>query len=334
VTDKIVEMTGLRTYFFTRRGTVRAVDGTDLSIEKGQIFGLAGESGSGKTVTALSIMRLVPPPGRIVAGKILFCGEDLLQKGEDSIRKVRGSRISLVFQDPTSSLNPVLTAGEQVREAITAHQKRTKSESEKMVTDIFESISIADPSTRVHNYPHQLSGGMRQRVMIAMAISCSPYLIIADEPTTNLDVTVQAQVLSLLKSLRERLCVSILLITHDLGVMAETTDSLAVMYGGQIVECGSTKEMFKDPAHPYTEALLAAVPRRQARGGRLRSIPGEVPDLINPPSGCRFHPRCKYAIEICKKEEPRPIEYAPGHFSSCHLTGSLSLQSIVKRWGC
>lgn len=331
--EDILEIAGLQTYFYTRRGIVKAVDGTYMKIKKKEIFGLVGESGSGKTVTALSVLRLIPSPGRIVGGKILFHGEDLLQKSEDSMRKIRGAKISMVFQDPTSSLNPVFTVGDQVSEAIRLHQKKNKSEAEKRAVQLFQDVNIADPSVRYHDYPHQLSGGMRQRVMTALAISCSPDLVIADEPTTNLDVTIQAQVIDLIKDLRKRFGVSVLLITHDLGVIAEIADSLAVMYAGKILETGSTKAIFKEPAHPYTEALLGAIPYRQVRAERLRVIPGKVPDLTNPPPGCRFHPRCKYAIEICRKEEPKPIEYSPGHFTWCHLAKNLSLESILSQKG-
>ena len=312
----ILQIKDLKTYFYTDTGIVRAVDGLNLKIDRGETLGLIGESGSGKTVTALSILRLVPFPGRIT-GEIFFHGENLLKKSEEEMRSVRGGKIAMIFQDPMTSLNPVYTIGNQISEAIELHQNLDRLEVNKKVIDMLKKVGIPDGATRQRDYPHQFSGGMRQRAMIAMALSCNPELLIADEATTNLDVTVQAEVLELMKNLKEEFGSSILLITHDLGVIAEMSDKVAVLYAGKFMEYCDVETAFIAPKHPYLEALLESIPRLDADKERLDAIPGTVPELINPPTGCRFHPRCKYAKEACSKKEPQLIEIEPGHISAC-----------------
>jgi peptide/nickel transport system ATP-binding protein len=326
----ILKASGLSTSFFTSEGIVRAVAGIDFNVKKGEVLGLVGESGCGKTVTALSVMRLVPdPPGRIVAGKILFQGTDLLTLTEKEMQSIRGKQIAMIFQEPMTSLNPVFTVGNQINEMLRLHLKMSKREALERTIELLAQVGIPSPEQRVKEYPHQLSGGMRQRVMIAMAISCHPDLVIADEPTTALDVTIQAQILNLLKHLREELGMAMILISHDLGVIAEVADEVAIMYAGRIVEYTSTQELFAHPLHPYTQGLLTSLPRfdlssRQAgrfRKGRerLKAISGMVPPLSDLPSGCTFHPRCPVAIEVCQKEEPELIEVSPGHKVRCWL---------------
>ncbi|MDH5450567.1 MAG: ABC transporter ATP-binding protein [Candidatus Bathyarchaeota archaeon] len=312
----ILQIKDLKTYFYTDAGIAKAVDELNLKIERKETLGLIGESGSGKTVTALSILRLVPFPGRIT-GEILFHGENLLEKSEEEMRSVRGGNIAMIFQDPMTSLNPVYTIGNQISEAIELHQDLDRLEVNKNVIDMLKKVGIPDAATRQRDYPHQFSGGMRQRVMIAMALSCNPELLIADEATTNLDVTVQAEVLELMKNLKEEFGSSILLITHDLGVVAEMSDKVAVLYAGKLMEFCDVETAFMAPQHPYLEALLESIPRLDVDKERLDAIAGTVPELVNPPQGCRFHPRCKYAKEICNKQEPQLIEIEPGHSSAC-----------------
>ena len=319
MTKSLLSIRNLRTYFFTEDGVVKAVDGISLEIGKREAVGLVGESGCGKTVTALSIMRLVPPPGRIVGGEILFKGEDLLKKSEDEMRKIKGNRISMIPQDSVSSLNPVLTIGEQIAEVIRLHQGLNRWEAKRKVVEMLELVGIPSPSKRVDEYPHQLSGGMRQRVMIAMALACNPELIIADEPTTALDVTIQAQILEVMKNMIKDLGCSLLLITHDFGVIAEMCDKVAVMYTGNIVEYAPTKVLFKNPKHPYTHGLLNSIPKIDADVERFEVIDGTVPNLVDPPTGCKFHPRCPYAREICSKQKPQLVEVESGHFVSCWM---------------
>ena len=319
MTQSLLSIRNLRTYFFTEDGIVKAVDGISLEIDKKEAVGLVGESGCGKTVTALSIMRLVPPPGKIVSGKILFKGEDLLKKSEDEMRKIRGNRISMIPQDSVSSLNPVLTIGEQIAEVIRLHQGLNRREAKRKVVEMLELVGIPSPSKRMNEYPHQLSGGMRQRVMIAMALACNPELIIADEPTTALDVTIQAQILDVMKNMIKEFGCSLLLITHDFGVVAEMCDKVIVMYAGNIVEYAHTKALFKNPKHPYTHGLLNSIPKIDANIKRFKAIDGTVPNLIDPPAGCKFHPRCPYAREICSKQKPQIVEVEPGHFVSCWM---------------
>ncbi|MCZ6624481.1 MAG: ABC transporter ATP-binding protein [Deltaproteobacteria bacterium] len=318
---ELIQVKDLRTSFFTPEGEVQAVDGVSFEIEEGKTLGLVGESACGKSVTALSIMRLVPsPPGRIVGGEILYRGQDLLRLNGESMRKIRGNEISMIFQEPMTSLNPVFTIGNQIGEAIRLHQKLGKRETREKTVEMLRLVKIADPEVRIDDYPHQLSGGMRQRVMIAMALSCNPSLLIADEPTTALDVTIQAQILELMKELQERLGMSLLLITHDLGVVAEQTDEVAIMYAGKIVERARAKAIFDRPLHPYTVGLLNSLP---GMGGkkkrRLDAIPGMVPSPLELPSGCRFRDRCPKAAGICAEGEPELVEKEKDHWVSCYF---------------
>lgn len=313
----LLSIHGLKTYFYTENHVVEALDGIDLHLGRGRTEGLVGESGCGKTVTGLSIMRLVPPPGRITGGKIYFEGEDLLRKNRREMQKLRGNRISMIFQDPLSCLNPVLTIGRQVAESFRLHRGLNGNRSMKEAAKMLELVGIPDPSSRIKEYPHQLSGGMRQRVMIAIALSCKPSLLIADEPTTALDVTIQAQILALLKDLVDDTGASLLLITHDLSVIAEMCENVTVMYAGTIVERASTRSLFKNPLHPYTRGLLSSIPRIDMEAGRLQPIEGTVPDLGHPPSGCRFHPRCPDSLEVCRRQRPAAVRVDKGHYLSC-----------------
>ncbi len=320
--DSLLTVEGLQTHFFTEEGVVRAVDGVTLSVRPGETLGLVGESGCGKTVTALSILRLIPdPPGRIVGGTISFDGRDLLRLPEEEIRKIRGSSISMIFQEPMTSLNPVFTVGEQVAEGIRHHQKVSRREAWDRAIEGLRRVKIADPVRRAREYPHQLSGGMRQRVMIAMALALGPRLLIADEPTTALDVTIQAQILELLLGLQEEMKMAVMLITHDLGVIAETADRVLVMYAGRVVEEAVVKDLFDNPLHPYTQGLLESLPRLEAgKGGRrLTAIPGLVPNLLELPVGCKFAPRCSKAVGECWPTEPELREIRPGHWARCIL---------------
>ena len=306
----VLEVKNLRTYFFTEAGIVKAVDGVSFAVPKGRTLGLVGESGCGKSVTAMSITRLVSPPGRITAGEILLNGHDLVQLPERDIRKVRGAQISMIFQEPMTALNPVLQVGFQIAEAVLAHENVSKREARARAVESMRAVSIPDAERRAKDYPHQLSGGMRQRIMIAMALVCRPAVVIADEPTTALDVTIQAQILELLDSLREQYQLSLILISHDLGVIAEVADTVAVMYAGKIVEIGPAQDVFHNPKHPYTEGLLKSVPRLgtsidKSRTQRLYAIDGMVPDLLRLPAGCSFAPRCyKRTVECSVSEIP------------------------------
>ena len=323
--EPMLDIKGLKTYFFTEAGVVKAVDGIDFQVGKDESVGLVGESGSGKTVTGLSVFRIVPQPGIIVSGSITFEGEDLLKKSEVEMRKIRGRKISMTFQDPTTSLDPLYTVGDQLAEVIREHQKElSKKEAWEKATKLLELVRISEPSIRVKEYPHELSGGMKQRIAIARALASEPSLLFADEPTTNLDVTVQAQVLELIKELRERQKMSLVMITHDMGIVAEMTQRVQVLYAGMVAEVGETHSLFKKPQHPYTEALLQAVPRIDKRK-ELRVIPGNIPNLINPPTGCRFHPRCPYAKDICTQKSPLLEVTDRDHFAACHFWRDLSL---------
>jgi len=314
---ELLEIAGLSTSFTTRSGVIKAVDNVSLSLRKGRVLGLVGESGCGKTMTALSILNLVPPPGRITAGKIFFEGRDLLTLSEAEMRKVRGARISMVFQEPMTALNPVFTVGNQIGEVLTTHQAVTSNEALERSVELLRSVGIPSPEKRVHEYPHQLSGGMRQRVMIAMAIACRPSLILADEPTTALDVTIQAHILELLTRIQAEMGMAMVLVTHDLGLIAERAHEVAVMYAGRIVEQADTPELFSDPLHPYTRGLMASLPRPgDARRGRLRTIQGTVPRLSDLPEGCTFSPRCDIRTGQCETE-PDLIEVKPGHKVRC-----------------
>ncbi len=307
--SKLIQVEKLKTYFFTEDGVVPALDGVDFHIDKGETVGIVGESGCGKSVTALSIMRLIPPGiGKIVEGDILFEGKSLLAKSEDEMRKIRGNDISMIFQEPMTSLNPVYTVGDQIAEAVALHQKLDKHAARGKAVDMLRLVGIPLPEKRVNEYPHQLSGGMRQRVMIAMALSCGPKLLIADEPTTALDVTIQAQILQLMKNLKKDMNTAIMLITHDLGVVAEMAQRIIVMYAGKIVEEGDVRSIFHNPLHPYTEGLLKSIPSIDREKERLHVIEGMVPNPRFMPTGCRFHPRCPYAMDKCRETEP-PVTY-------------------------
>lgn len=321
MSEELLVIKNLKTNFFTEEGIVRAVDDISLRVFAKETLGLIGESGSGKSATALSVMQLVPRPGRIVGGKILFKGENLLGKSQDAMRQIRGKGISMIFQDPMASLNPVFSVGDQICEAISVHQKMTKAQRRTLAIDLLKKVGIYDPEGRLSNYPHQLSSGMGQRVMIAIALSCNPSLIIADEPTSSLDVTIQAQVLDLMRDLKRTMGTSLLLITHDLGVVAEMCDTVAVMYAGEILEYSDVYTLFSRHAHPYTTALLDSIPSAASKRERLQEIPGNVPDMIDPPSGCRFHPRCMYTMEICKKSKPQLAEICHNHYVACFLVG-------------
>ena len=320
--DPLLEVRDLRTYFHTEEGVARAVDGVSFAVGRGQTLGLVGESGCGKSVSAFSIMRLVPdPPGRIEAGQILLKGRDLLALDEEEMSRVRGDDVAMIFQEPMTSLNPVLTCGFQIAEAVVLHQQVPMQEARTRAVEMLQLVGIPAPEQRIDEYPHQLSGGMRQRVMIAMALSCNPDVLIADEPTTALDVTIQAQILALLESLQESLQMAIVMITHDLGVIAETADQVAVMYAGQIVEYAETQSLFARPRHPYTRGLLRSIPRLDAEQERLDIIPGVVPDSRVFPQGCRFAPRCPLADDHCRAEAPSLEEIEPAHWASCWKAG-------------
>ena len=310
-------MRNLHTIFETEDGVVPAVDGVDLYIEKGETLGVVGESGCGKSVTSLSIMRLVGRPGRIAEGEILFNGTDLLKLQESEMRKIRGNQISMIFQEPMTSLNPVYTVGDQIAEAIVLHQHKTRSQAFQQAVEMLRTVGIPAAERRAHDYPHQMSGGMRQRVMIAMALSCNPNLLIADEPTTALDVTIQAQILEIMRELQKNFGSAIMIITHDLGVIAETASRVDVMYAGKVVEEADVKTLFSVPHHPYTEGLLQSIPRLDTPKGRLHVIEGVVPNPLALPPGCRFAPRCPYVRDICREKEPPLMEVAPGVKAAC-----------------
>ena len=317
MSNNLVEVKNLKTYFYTEDGIVPAVDGVDFQIQKGETLGIVGESGCGKSVTSLSLLRLVPnPPGKIVDGEMLFRGESLLKKSEAEMRKIRGNDISMIFQEPMTSLNPVFTIGEQIAEAIELHQGLSKKEAIDKAIEMLNLVGIPAAEKRVNDFPHQMSGGMRQRVMIAMALSCNPSLLIADEPTTALDVTIQAQILELMKGLKERLGTAIMLITHDLGVVAEMAENVLVMYAGNVVEYADVKTIFKEPKHPYTIGLMGSIPRLDQSKEKLYVIEGTVPNPFDMPGGCRFHPRCPEAREICKNKEPE-LTSTKGHQVRC-----------------
>ena len=319
--DILLEVKNLKTYFYTDEGIGKAVDGMDFVIRKGETLGMIGESGCGKSVSALSIMQLVAsPPGKIIEGEIWFEGEDLLKKSPSEIKKIRGNDISMIFQEPMTSLNPVFTIGNQIIEPIVLHQNLNKGKARQKAIEMLDLVGIPSPEKRMNNYPHQLSGGMRQRAMIAMALSCEPKLLIADEPTTALDVTIQAQILELLKKIREEIGMAVMMITHDLAVIAEVSDDVLVAYAGKALEYADVKTIFKDPRHPYTQALYDSIPRlTDTKKRRLEVIPGMVPNPLEFPSGCRFHPRCKFAKTFCKKEEPQLKEVSNTHNVSCFI---------------
>lgn len=316
--DILLSIRGLKTHFSTPAGIVTAVDGVSFDLRRGETLGLVGESGSGKTVTALSVMQLyAKPQGKIVAGEILFDGRDIAKMSDRDMHTIRGNSIAMIFQEPMTSLNPVYTIGKQIVEAIRAHRKISKQEAWAIALESLKKVGIPDPERRLTSFPHELSGGMRQRAMIAMAISCKPTLLIADEPTTALDVTIQAQILQLIRELRETLGMSVLMITHDLGVIAEITDRVAVMYAGRIAEYSDTVSLFADPMHPYTRGLMDSIPDIEKETKQLYSIPGTVPSLLGETVGCRFANRCEYASSICSQKAPDMEEAAPGHWVAC-----------------
>jgi oligopeptide/dipeptide ABC transporter ATP-binding protein len=317
----LLEIKHLKTFFYTDEGISRAVDDMDLTIHKGRTLGVIGESGCGKSVTALSVMRLVAsPPGRIVSGEILFEGADLLKKDPADMRTIRGNDISMIFQEPMTSLNPVYTIGNQIMEAIILHQRLNKAEARQKAIEVLGLVGISTPAKQIDAYPHQLSGGMRQRAMIAMALSCRPKLLIADEPTTALDVTIQAQILRLINALKQQIGMAVMMITHDLGVIAQVADDVVVAYAGKGVEYADVETVFEKPAHPYTRALYHSIPHlRESRKRKLEVIQGTVPNPLNFPPGCRFHPRCTYARELCAEKEPQLEAVSPNHTVRCFI---------------
>lgn len=321
--QNILEIRGLKTYFFTESGIVKAVDGVDLEVNAGEVVGLVGESGCGKSVTSLSIMRLVGQPGRIVEGEIVFDEQNLMQLAESEMIDIRGNRISMIFQQPQSCLNPVFKIGDQLTEVLLIHQDISNNEAEQRAIELLAMVGIPDPKRRAESYPHEMSGGMAQRVMIAMALACMPQLLIADEPTTALDVTIQAQILDLMQNLKSQTETAIILITHDLGVVAEMCDRVNVMYAGRIVEKADVVDLFQSPKHPYTEALIGSTPVLGQAGKELTAISGSVPNLIDLPPGCKFAPRCeariKFELEKCIEEEPKLKQVAPNHWARCWL---------------
>ena len=331
--EKLLEVNNLKTYFDTDDGTVKAVDGVSFHIDRGETLAVVGESGSGKSVTSLSIMRLIAqPPGRIADGEILFEGEDLVKKSEAQMRKIRGNDISMIFQEPMTSLNPVYTVGDQIAEAIVLHQNKNRRQAMKLAAEMLDLVGIPEPGKRVHEYPHQMSGGMRQRVMIAMALSCGPKLLVADEPTTALDVTIQAQILDLMRKLQKEIGMSILFITHDLGVVAEIADRVVVMYAGRAVEEADVETIYAEPQMPYTLGLLNSIPRVDKAAEeqeRLQAIPGNVPNPLYLPAGCSFHPRCRFAIDECKEAVPPLENTGGGHMVRCIRWNDLTLEEKV-----
>ncbi len=322
--DPILKVEDLKTYFFTEAGVVKAVDGVNFEVYRGEPLGLVGESGSGKTISALSILGVIPRPGKIISGKVIFDGQDLVGKKDKDLRQIRGRRIGYVSQDPNSSLDPLMSVESQLAEVITSHEKMAKEESHERVLKLLNLVRIPEPEARMAAYPHELSGGMRQRIAIARALAANPDLLIADEPTTNLDVTIQAQVLELLKSLERDLGMTLILITHDMGIVAEMTKKVVVLYAGRVAESADTLSIYTHPKHPYTAALLQSVPRVD-RKKNLIPIPGNIPNLITPPSGCRFHPRCSYMIDKCAAEMPGLEPCGEGREVACFRWKDLTL---------
>ncbi|MBO55631.1 MAG: peptide ABC transporter ATP-binding protein [Dehalococcoidia bacterium] len=326
----LLEVKNLRTHFYTFEGVVKAVDGVSYDLEEGETLGLVGESGCGKSVSAMSLMRLIPdPPGKIVEGEILFEGQDVLQLSMDEMRLIRGAKMSMVFQEPMTSLNPVLNLEKQLGETLQLHKGMNKQEARQESIELLARVGIPDPERRISQYPHQFSGGMRQRVMIAMALSCNPRVIIADEPTTALDVTIQAQILELMKGLTQEFGVAMIVITHNLGVVARYADRMNIMYAGKIIERGESAEIYRNPRHPYTVGLLKSVPRLDLpRRTRLDPIEGQPPDLIAVPTGCAFRARCKWAVDKCATDEPGLESVAEGHYSACWRSEDLGPEAL------
>ncbi len=318
--ETVLELEDLTVRFRLRRGDLTAVNGVSFSIGRGETFGLVGESGSGKSVTARAIMRLIPnPPGEIQRGRILFGGDNVLDKSDAEMRALRGRRIAMVFQEPMSALNPVFTVCEQISDALRTNLGLTKQQARERVVELLSLVGIPSPQRRLDSYVHEFSGGMRQRVMLAMALSCDPTFLIADEPTTALDVTIQATILELITGMIERLGMSLLFITHNLGVVAHSCDKIGVMYASHLVELGEKREIFANPQHPYTVGLLNSIPRLDVQSRHLTPIAGSVCNMMEPPSGCKFHPRCAHAMDVCRREVPKLKEVAPGHHAACHL---------------
>jgi len=330
VTETILKIEGLKTHFFTEAGIVKAVDGVSFDVRKGESLGLVGESGSGKTVTALSVLRIVPKPGKIVEGKMEFKGENLLDKSEKEMQSFRGREIAIIFQDPSSSLNPVLNVETQLRDVLSAHESLSKEQSHRKILDLMNLVGIPEAEIRMREYPHQFSGGMKQRVAIARALALQPTLLFADEPTTALDVTIQAQVLDLLEDLKKKMGMSLVMITHDMGIIAKMTTRVVVMYAGYVCEIAKTEDLYDHPKHPYTASLLAAVPRLDRRK-TLSIIPGNIPNLIEPPSGCRFHPRCEFATKKCSEAPPLLEEVEPEHLVACYRWRDITLKGESSR---
>jgi oligopeptide/dipeptide ABC transporter ATP-binding protein len=327
INDQLLDVQGLRVHFYTTAGIVKAVDGVDFGLKSGETLGLVGESGSGKTISSLALLRLIPRPGRILSGEILFNNENLIGKSEEEMIKVRGKKIAMIFQNPAYSLNPIYSIGDQLSEILMWHDKLSRKAANKQVAELLRLVGITDPESRIRQFPHELSGGMKQRVCVARALLCNPALVLADEPTTNLDVTIQAQILDLLRDLKDRFHMSMILVTHDMGVVAQMADRITVMYAGRVCETAETKVIFQDPRHPYTRALLETMPRvdhsySRSDQRRLTVIRGRIPNLIEPPSGCRFHPRCLEAEETCSDFLPEPSAVADGHFVSCLKYGN------------
>jgi len=320
MTNPVLQLEDLTVRFHLKRGQLTAIDGVTFTVHRGETFGLVGESGSGKTATARSVMRLIPiPPGEVVRGRILFEGANILEYSDQQMRELRGKKMAMVFQEPMSALNPVFTVGKQIADALRTNLRMSKKEAKARVIELLQLVGIPSPAARYDNYVHEFSGGMRQRVMLAMALSCNPTFLIADEPTTALDVTIQATIVELIRSMIERFHMSLIFITHNLGVVAHTCDTIGVMYASHLVELGPKNELFAHPLHPYTVGLLNSIPRLDTKTKYLTPITGSVCNMLQPPRGCKFHPRCAHAMDICTQEIPRLQEVAPGHFVACHL---------------
>ena len=326
----VLEVSNLHTSFFTEAGEVKAVNGTSFTLEKGKILGIVGESGSGKSVQSFSIMQILSNPGKIIEGSIKYNGQELVGAGDEVLSKIRGNKISMIFQDPMTCLNPVFTIGNQLTEAILLHSDKSKKEAEKYATEMLDEVGISEPEKRMKQYPHELSGGMRQRVMIAMALVCEPDILIADEPTTALDVTIQAQILELMKKLQEKHGMAIIIVTHDLGVIAQMCDEVIVMYAGKIVEKGTSDDIFYNPKHEYTKGLIRSIPYGSKKDGKLVPIEGTPVDLLNMPKGCSFVPRCKNALKVCLNHYPELVELEPGHCASCWLNHVDEIKEQIK----
>ncbi|GAA0766803.1 ABC transporter ATP-binding protein [Clostridium subterminale] len=332
--NNLLEVNNLKTSFYTQFGEVQAVGGVSFNLEHGEVMGIVGESGSGKSVTMMSIMRLLDDNGKVKDGKVRFEDKDIVSISEEDMSKIRGNEISMIFQDPMTSLNPLMTIGNQIMEPLRIHKKMTKEEAYKKAVELLHLVGIPSPESRMKQYPHEFSGGMRQRVMIAMALTCNPKLLIADEPTTALDVTIQAQILEIMKDIKQKLNTSIILITHDLGVVADICDNVNVMYGGLIIEQGTVQDIFYNSKHPYTWGLMESVPNPNTLvRERLRPIDGQPPDLFKPPKGCPFYARCKYSMEVCKEHKPRYYEISQGHQSACWLNDKRApkVETPIKR---